>query len=131
MQTWLVPGMRRAARAGGLAGCMFLAACATGGESSWLDHGALMLHPSRHEVGVAFAFGGVEEPREERNAHAASGIGSRIAAAMAPAVVDDRLPGAESVDFKSGRLYIHAPKKHQGSAIDWGRRTSTPGGQFK
>lgn len=123
MLAWRIPGMR----ACGLASCALLAACATGGESSWMDHGALMLRPSRHEVGVAFAFGGAEAPRGEGEAYTSSGIGTRIAAAMAPEVTDDRLPGAESVDFKSGRLYIHTPKKRQGSAIDWGRRAASSG----
>jgi hypothetical protein len=126
MRTWLESAMRRAAGGCGLAGCMFLAACVTpSDESSWMDHGALMLHPSRHEMGVAFSFGGSEEPREQHAAGTASGAGSRIAAAVAPETMDDRLPGGESFDFKSGRLYIHTPKKRHDSTTDWGRRTTS------
>lgn len=109
MHAWLVLLTWSAMRAGGLAGCTLLVACATSGESFWSDHAALMLRPSRHEVGVAFSYG-AGQAREERGA--GTGVASRIAAAIAPARGENPLPGAGSIDFRSGRLYIHAPMKH-------------------
>ena len=84
------------------------AACATD-HSPWMDHATLVIRPSQHQAGVAFAFG-ADPPRKEAGALAKRNIAATIAAAAV--VRDNPLPSLDTVDFKGGRLFIHSPREH-------------------
>jgi hypothetical protein len=84
----------------------FLAGCATD-QPQWMDHTALLIHPSRHQALLAFSFG-AEAPREDSAVRSRRSIAAAIAAAAV--VQDEAAPALERIDFKNGRLSIHAPR---------------------
>jgi hypothetical protein len=78
-----------------------LGACATDGQP-WLDHAALVIRPSQHQAILAYSFGADALPPQTRR---------NVAAVVAAAVVSDELlPQLESMDFRGGRLSIHAAR---------------------
>jgi len=103
----LESGVQGAAIAALSCSCL-LCACATD-RSPWMDHATLVIRPSQHQAGVAFAFG-TDPPRKEAGALAERNIAATIAAAAV--VRDSPLPSLDTVDFKGGRLFIHSPREH-------------------
>lgn len=96
-------------------GCISLTGC-SGMANRFMDETAFVVQPSRHEVVLAYAFGGgnpVAESASVRESHHLITVADAVAEAdhTDSGLVD----GLRGIDYRSGLLYLRVPRRAAGT----------------